>query len=131
MASGETRTRPCPIAMAARSALSAGCGTEPPKATSPIFGLSPSPNIAAVDGKSCGLRCPVASLMKAVLHDSVNACSRLLTGASPSALWKTSPSTVAVAGQLAVDRGVSPRVIRAVDVITLKVEPGGKPPSMA
>ena len=69
--------------------------------------------------------------MKAVLHDSVKACSRLLTGASLSALWNTSPSTVAVPGQLAADRGVSPWPISAVDVITLNVEPGGKPPSMA
>src|SRR4029077_16151232 len=69
--------------------------------------------------------------MKAVLHDSVNACSRLLTGASLSALWNTSPSTVAVPGQLAADRGVSPWLISAADVITLNVEPGGEPPSMA
>ena len=69
--------------------------------------------------------------MKAVLHDSVNACSRSLTCASLSALWNTSPSTVAVPGQLAADRGVSPWLISAVDVITLNVEPGGKPPSMA
>ena len=96
-----------------------------------MCGLLPSPNIAAAAGKSGGDRCPVASLMKAVLHDSVNACSRLLTGASPSALWNTSPSTVAVPGQLAADCGLSPRLISAVDVITLKVEPGGKPPSMA
>ena len=69
--------------------------------------------------------------MKAVLHDSVKACSIVLTGASLSALWNTSPSTVAVPGQLAADRGVSPWVISAVEVITLNVEPGGKPPSMA
>src|ERR1700691_4649518 len=69
--------------------------------------------------------------MKAVLHDSVKACSRLLTGASPSALWNTSPSTVAVAGQPAADCAGRPWVINAVDVITLKVEPGGKPPSIA
>src|SRR6266700_4734575 len=131
MASGETSTRPCPMEVAARSAASFGRGTEPPKATSPMCGFWPSPSICAVDGKSDGDRCPVASLMKAVLHDSVNACSRLLTGASLSALWNTSPSTVAVPGQLAADRGVSPWLISAVDVITLNVEPGGKPPSMA
>ena len=118
--------------VAARSALSFGRGTEPPKATSPMCRLWPSPNSSAVDGKSDGARWPVASLMKAVLHDSVNACSRLLTGASLSALWNTSPSTVAVPGQLAADCGVSPWLISAVEVITLNVvEPGGKPPSMA
>ncbi len=117
--------------VAARSASSFGFGTEPPKATRPICSRWPSPNIAAVDGKSDGDRCPVASLMNAVLHDSVNACSRLLTGASLSALWNTSPSTVAVPGQLADDRGVSPWPISAVEVITLNVEPGGNPPSMA
>ena len=61
----------------------------------------------------------------------MNACIRLLTGASPSALWNTSPSTVAVPGQLAADCGPSPWLISALDVMTLKVEPGGKPPSMA
>ena len=131
MASGETSTRPCPMEVAARSASSRGCGTEPPKATRPMSGLPPSPSICAADGRSGGDRCLVASLMKAVLHDSVNACSRLLTGASLSALWNTSPSTVAVPGQLAADRGVSPWLISAADVTTLNVEPGGKPPSMA
>ena len=87
--------------------------------------------MVAAAGRSGAVRWPVASWMKAVLHDSVNACSRVLTGASPSALWNTSPSTVAVPGQLAADLGVSPRVISAVEVITLNVEPGGKPPSMA
>ena len=38
---------------------------------------------------------------------------------------------MAVPGQLAVDCGLSPRLISAVDVITLNVEPGGKAPSMA
>ena len=73
----------------------------------------------------------VASWINAVLHDSVKAWSTVLTGASPSALWNTSPSTVAVTGQLAADCGVSPWVISAVEVMTLNVEPGGKPPSRA
>ena len=87
--------------------------------------------MVAAAGKSGAVRWPVASRMKAVLHDSVKACSKVLTGASPSALWNTSPSTVAVPGQLAAELGVSPWVISAVEVITLNVEPGGKPPSMA
>src|SRR5260370_6814029 len=69
--------------------------------------------------------------MNAVLHDSVNACSSVLTGAWPSALWNTSPSTVAGPGQLAADFGVRPWLISAVEVITLNVEPGGKRPSRA
>ena len=38
---------------------------------------------------------------------------------------------MAVPGQLAAERGVSPWPISALDVTTLNVEPGGKPPSMA
>src|SRR5208282_3592485 len=110
---------------------SVGCGTEPPNASSPILGVLVSPYMAAAAGRSGVVRFLVASSMNAVLHDSVNAWSTVLTGASPSALWKTSPSTVAVSGQLAADCGVSPWVISAVDVMTLNVEPGGKAPSMA
>src|SRR6202046_3203338 len=69
--------------------------------------------------------------MKAVLHDSVKAPARLLVGASPSALWNTSPSTIRECGQLADDDGERPFSIRAVDVITLNVEPGGNSPSRA
>ncbi len=89
----------------------------------------PSRNSAAVAGKSGGARFLVASPMKAVLHDSAKACSRSLTCPSPSALWNTSPSAVAVAGQLAADEGESPWLMSAADVITLNVEPGGKAPS--
>ncbi len=63
--------------------------------------------------------------MNAVLHDSVKACARVETGASPSALWKTSPSTVRLGGQVAGDDGVSPPRISAEDVSTLNVDPGG------
>ena len=76
-------------------------------------------------GKSGGVRFVVASPMKAVLHDSAKACSRSLTCPSPSALWNTSPSTVAVGGQLAAEDGESPWSMSAADVITLNVEPGG------
>ena len=131
MDSGDIRTRPCPIEVAPRSALSVGWGTEPAKESSPRSVLRPTPSMAAAAGRSGAARWPVASWMNAVLHDSVNACSSVLTGASPSALWNTSPSTVAVPGQLAADFGDSPWVIRAVEVITLNVEPGGKSPSMA
>src|SRR5208283_840533 len=125
MFSGEASTRPCPIDVAARSAWSDGVGTDPAYAANPICGALPSPNSAAVDGKSGGVRCAVASPMKAVLHDSANASSRSLTCPSPSALWNTSPPAVAVAGQLAADEGESPWLISAVEVSTLNVEPGG------
>ena len=128
MDSGDITTRPCPIEVAPRSALSVGRGTEPAKESSPMSVLWPTPSMAAAAGRSGAARWPVASWMNAVLHDSVNACSSVLTGASPSALWNTSPSTVAVPGQLAADFGDSPWVISAVEVITLNVEPGGKSP---
>src|SRR6201996_7971929 len=69
--------------------------------------------------------------MNAVLQDSANACSRLLTCPSPSELWNTSPSTVTVVGQLAADDGVMPWPISAVEVSTLNVDPGGNPPRTA
>ncbi len=69
--------------------------------------------------------------MKAVLHDSVNACPRVEIGASPSALWNTSPSTVSVAGHVAADDGLSPLRNNADEVSTLNVDPGGYAPSSA
>src|SRR5580658_9693839 len=70
--------------------------------------------------------------MKAALHDSAKACSRLKEAwVSPSKLWKTSPSTVMVGGQLAGDDGDEPCSMRSADVTTLKVDPGGKEPSRA
>ena len=63
--------------------------------------------------------------MNAVLQDSVNAPSSVLTGWSPSALWNTSPSTVRLGGQLAADDGDRPFWMSAAEVSTLKVEPGG------
>ena len=77
MFSGEASTRPCPIDVAARSAWSDGVGTDPAYAASPICGALPSPNSAAVDGKSGGARCAVASPMKAVLHDSANSVQQV------------------------------------------------------
>ena len=91
----------------------------------------PSRYCAATAGKSAAWSLLVASWMNAVLQDCANACSRSLTWPSPSALSNTSPSTVAVFGQLAADEGVSPLPISAVEVSTLNVEPGGKPPSTA
>ena len=96
---------------------------------SPMLGFDPMPYSAAAAGRVPGWRLAVASAMNAVLHDSVNAPARLATGASPSALWNDSPSTVTVGGQVAGDAGDSPCWMRAVDVIILNVEPGGNSPS--
>src|SRR5208283_1682142 len=115
MFSGEASTRPCPIDVAARSAWSDGVGTDPAYAANPICGALPSPNSAAVDGKSGGVRCAVASPMKAVLHDSANASSRSLTCPSPSALWNTSPPAVEGPVELTgvgVGRGQHPAGLR-------------------
>src|ERR1700722_14919536 len=68
--------------------------------------------------------------MKAVSHDSANACVMVETGA-PSALRNTLPFTVVVAGQLAAEDGLRPCSISAVEVTMLNAEPGGKRPSMA
>ena len=99
MFSGDTSTRPWPIAVAARSARSDGAGTEPANAGSPSDGVWPIRYRSAVRVKSAAVRCRVASPMNAVLHDSANACSRSLIGAVPSALWKISPSTSSCEGQ--------------------------------
>src|SRR5580692_12813145 len=70
--------------------------------------------------------------MKAALHDSAKACSKLSEGvASPSKLWKVSPPTVMVGGQLAGLAGDDPCSMRSAEVTTLKVEPGGKDPARA
>src|SRR5580704_2088582 len=70
--------------------------------------------------------------MKAALQDSAKACSRLSEAlASPSKLWKTSPPTVMVGGQLAGLDGDDPCSMRSAEVTTLKVDPGGKDPARA
>ena len=131
MSSGDISTRPWPMDVAARSAPSLGLGTEPGYASRPRCIALPRRYWATASWMSASFRSFDTSPMNAVLQDSVKAWSIVRTGPSPSALWKTSPSSVIVLGQLAAEAGVSPCSISAVESRILNVEPGGKPPSTA
>src|ERR1700733_10149888 len=85
----------------------------------------------AAAGKSAAARRWVASPMNAVLHETVNAWASVEADSSGAALWNVSPSTVIVGGQLAGESGVRPWRIRAVEVSTLNVDPGGDWPCSA
>src|SRR5260370_41173913 len=108
MASGETTTLACPMAVAARSASELGVGIRPPEAVKPRWGVTPRPNWRAVEGKDA-LGRVLARPMNAALQDWAKAWLSVKDGAaSPSKLWNVWPPTVVLAGQLGGLAGVSP-----------------------
>ncbi len=115
MASGETTTLACPMAVAARSASELGVGIRPPEAVKPRWGVTPRPNWRAVEGKDA-LGRVLARPMNAALQDWAKAWLKL---------WNVWPPTVMLAGQLAGLDGLSPCSTRSAVGMILNVEPGG------
>src|SRR5262249_8009249 len=129
--SGLASTRPWPMADAARSALSAGFGYEPPAASTPSDQSALKPKDAAALSRAPAGSF-VASPMNALLHEIANASLRSSDPpASASKFLNVRPSTVSVAGHGAGVAPLSPAPSRAADVTILNVDPGGYVPASA
>ena len=123
---GLTDTRPCPIAAAASSVVSAGAGKRPRTAGIPGARSAPKPKRPAAAASFAGSRRLAASCTNAVLQEAANAAVKVMVPSfSASKLWKVRPPTAAVGGQVTRSPGCRPPSRSASAVTTLKVDPGG------